>query len=176
MVVILVLSAAFDTVDHDILLTILNKQFGICGKALEWLNSYLRPRFYKVRIGKDYSHHQQLHFSVPQGSCSGANLFTCYCSLIDQVVPKDIIFSGFSDDNVGTFNNRSKEFRSSLHHTTINKQKSFLAGSRTQEQQTKQIMELTFSNIKEWMDSMRLKLNSDKTEIFYIIKESTPSC
>ena len=42
--------------------------------------------------------------------------------------------------------------------------KSFLAGNRTQEQQTKCIMELTFNNIKEWMDSMHLKLNSDKTE------------
>ena len=41
MVVILDLSAAFDTVDHDILLSILNKQFAICGKALEWFNSYL---------------------------------------------------------------------------------------------------------------------------------------
>ena len=41
MVVILDLSVAFDTVNHDILLSILNKQFGICGKALEWFNSYL---------------------------------------------------------------------------------------------------------------------------------------
>ena len=41
MVAILGLLAAFDTVDHDILLSILNKQFGICGNALEWFNSYL---------------------------------------------------------------------------------------------------------------------------------------
>ena len=40
-VVLLDLSAAFNTIDHDILLSILNKQFGICGKALEWFNSYL---------------------------------------------------------------------------------------------------------------------------------------
>ena len=40
-VVFLDLSAAFDTVDHDILLSILNKQFGICGKALKWFDSYL---------------------------------------------------------------------------------------------------------------------------------------
>ena len=39
--VFLDLSAAFDTVDHDILLSILNKQFGICGKALKWFDSYL---------------------------------------------------------------------------------------------------------------------------------------
>ena len=46
---------AFDTVNHDILLSILNKWFGICGKALEWFNSYLQLRFLKVKIGKDYS-------------------------------------------------------------------------------------------------------------------------
>ena len=34
MVVILDLSVAFDMEDHDILLTILSKQFGICGKVL----------------------------------------------------------------------------------------------------------------------------------------------
>ena len=64
-VVLLDLSAAFNMVDQDILLSILNKQFGICGKALKWFNSYLRPRFFKVKIGKDYSQPQQLHFSVP---------------------------------------------------------------------------------------------------------------
>ena len=96
--VILDLSAAFDMVDHDKLLTILNKQFGICGKALEWFNSYLWPRFFRVQIGKYYSQPQQSHFSVPQGLCSGANVFTCYCSLIDQVVPNDIICNGIADD------------------------------------------------------------------------------
>ena len=47
MVVILDLSMAFDTVDHDILLSMHNKQVGICGKALEWFNSYLQLRFFQ---------------------------------------------------------------------------------------------------------------------------------
>ena len=42
------LSAAFDTVDHDILLKILNKYIGICDKVLECFSSYLWPRFFKV--------------------------------------------------------------------------------------------------------------------------------
>ena len=143
-VVLLDLSTAFNTVDHDILLSILNKQFGICGKALKWFISYLQPRFFKVKIGKDYSQPQQLHFSVPQGLCSGANVFTCYCSSIDQIVPKDITLNGFADDH-------------SL-------RKSFQASDRIQEQQAKFKMEHTFNNIKKWMDSMHLKLNSEKTE------------
>ena len=40
---ILDLSAAFDTVDHDILLHILEQKFGFCGKALKWFQNYLRP-------------------------------------------------------------------------------------------------------------------------------------
>ena len=81
---------------------------------------------------------------MPQGSCSGANVFTCYCSLIDQIVPKDIILNGFANDH--------------------SHRKSFPAANRTQEQQAKHRMEFTFSNIKEWMDSMNLKLKSEKTE------------
>ena len=82
---------------------------------------------------------------MPQGLCSSANVFTCYCSLIDQIVPKDITLNGFADDH-------------SL-------RKSFPAGNRTQEQQVKHRMELTFSDIKEWMDSMCPKLKLRKNSI-----------
>ena len=42
-VIVLDISAAFDTVDHDLLLDILCKTFGIAGTALQWYQSYLRP-------------------------------------------------------------------------------------------------------------------------------------
>ena len=51
------LSVAFNTVDHDILLNTLNCKFGICNNALEWVNSYLNPRFCKVNI-KTATHQQ----------------------------------------------------------------------------------------------------------------------
>ena len=49
------LSAAFDTVDHDILLDVLHNQFGIWETALAWYDSYLRPRSLKVNVSSAYS-------------------------------------------------------------------------------------------------------------------------
>ena len=53
------LSAAFDTVDHAILLGILNNKFGITDQALKWFDSYLHPRSFKVVI--DNKHHSKEH-------------------------------------------------------------------------------------------------------------------
>ena len=54
-VVILVLSAAFDIVDHDLLLEVLEKRFGITGSARLWYRNYLKPRKFKVEIGQKKS-------------------------------------------------------------------------------------------------------------------------
>ena len=72
------LLAAFDTMDHNILLDILNKKFGVGGKAGKWFDSYLHPRSCKANIGKTYSANKDLTFSVPQGSCAGAVLYLTY--------------------------------------------------------------------------------------------------
>jgi len=69
------LSAAFDTVDHDILLTRLKVSFGIGGAALDWLQSYLTSRLECVRRGSARSTHKTVRFCVPQGSFLGP-----YCS------------------------------------------------------------------------------------------------
>ena len=103
------LSAAFNTVDHTILLNILNCKFGITYKALKWFDSYLWPRSFKVLIdNKHCSKNQDLDVSVPQGSCVGANLFNLYCSPLRDVVPTDLHLSGFVDDHSirGTFQGR----------------------------------------------------------------------
>ena len=87
MIVILDLSTAFDLVDHNILLKILENQFGVTDTALKWFNSYLRPRSFKVCIGEEYSESQKLSFRVPRRSCCGAKIFTGYFSLINKEVP-----------------------------------------------------------------------------------------
>ena len=93
------LSAAFDTVDHEILLDILKHKFGIESKALQWFNNYLRPCSFKVVTDGTYSQEQDLEVSVPQGSCAGANIFNLYCAPLEDVVHPGLKISGFADDH-----------------------------------------------------------------------------
>jgi len=84
--VLLDLSAAFDTVDHDILLTRLKVFFGIGGAALDWLQSYLTSRLECVRRGSARSTHKTVLFGVPQESVLGPLLFILYTAgLIDRI-------------------------------------------------------------------------------------------
>ena len=65
------LSAAFDTVDHLIILDVLHVKFGISGSTLVWFASYLCPWDFMVNVGESYSSRKQLIFSVPQDICAG---------------------------------------------------------------------------------------------------------
>ena len=99
-VVILDLSAAFDTVDHDLLLEVLEKQYGIVGTDRQWYTSYLKPRSFKVSIRGTTSQHRQLDYSVPKGSVQGAFLFIAYASTLNLVVqPSRLELNGFADDH-----------------------------------------------------------------------------
>jgi len=76
--VLLDLSAAFDTVDHDILLQRLRTSFGIDGVALKWFQSYLTGRTQHDRRDSDRSATVQLICGFPQGSVLGPILFILY--------------------------------------------------------------------------------------------------
>ena len=73
-------SVAFDTVDHDMLLSILSKMFEVVNNALKWFNSYLRPRRFHVQTDDTKSKEIELPFSVPQGSCAGPVLYSAYAT------------------------------------------------------------------------------------------------
>ena len=141
------LSAAFDTVDHTILLKVLNAKYGIDRQALKWFDSYLKGRSFKVVIDNKYSKPHSLNVSVPQGCCAGASIFNLYCLTLQEVIPLNLILSGFADD-----------------HSV---RKSFKARSTADETVTTQSLEACMLNIKSWMDSMRLKMNPNKTEFIY---------
>ena len=97
-VMILDLSAAFDTVDHNLLLEVLEKRFGVTDKAKQWYCNYIKQRKISVINGKNKSEPRQLKCSVPQGSIQGAFLFISYASTLDEIV-KDLKLNGFADDH-----------------------------------------------------------------------------
>ena len=72
------LSAAFDTVDHAILLKRLDVSFGIRGNALNWFASYLSGRSQQVSVHGILASSFYLDFGVPQGSVLGPVLFLLY--------------------------------------------------------------------------------------------------
>ena len=80
LLVLLDLSAAFDTVDHGILLRRLNTTFGIRGKVLKWFSSYLLGRSQCILFDGVKSDSFDLRSGVPQGSCLGPLLFVVYAS------------------------------------------------------------------------------------------------
>ena len=95
------LSAAFNTVDHDILLDILNNRFGLDENTLGWINSFLRPRNFKVNIGQSYSQEIDVKFSVPQGSIFGQVLYSTYASTLEEMV-ENVNRTTNNNDKVGT--------------------------------------------------------------------------
>ena len=86
LLILLDLSAAFDTVDHDTMLRRLEYSFGIQGKALSWFASYLSGRTQRVMINESLSKPFKLECGVPQGSCLGPLLFTLYTSELFEII------------------------------------------------------------------------------------------
>ena len=76
LLVFLDLSAAFDTIDHSVLLRPLETKLGSTGTALEWFKSYLSGRFQQVVIDDATSDKFNMDVGVPQGSCLGPLLFS----------------------------------------------------------------------------------------------------
>ena len=134
-VVILDLLAAFDTVDHDLLLDVLEKKFGVTDNTKQWYHSYIKSRRFRVVIGKNKSEARQLNYLVPQGSIQGAFLFISYASTLDETV-KDLTLSGFANDQ-----SIRKTFKpSELDHQP--------------ELSTMAIIEKSTQEIKSWMDAV----------------------
>ena len=99
-VLLLDLSAAFDTVDQEKLLTILKEELGIDGIALNWFRSFLTGRTQRVKINDSYSDVVNLEFGVAQGSVLGPPLFNIYIrSLYRHIQPSLFKIFGFADDH-----------------------------------------------------------------------------
>ena len=97
--VMLDLSSAFDTLDHDILLLArLESYFGFSDTVIKWFKSHLTGRSQSVVIGDVVSTLRHLEYGVPQGSVLGPLLFTLYIAPLEDVISKyDLDFMFYAD-------------------------------------------------------------------------------
>ena len=142
------LSAAFDTVNHNILLSKLKNKFGISGNVLDWFGSYLDGRSFTVTINKSRSNKCFLRIGVPQGSILGPILFILYTKELEYIARKH----GFNIHLYADDTQLYIEFNPLFHDMSTIEEKIIHC----------------LEEIKHWMTLNRLKLNPDKTEVLTI--------
>ncbi len=97
--VLLDLTAAFDTVDHAVLINRLERCAGIAGSAVEWFKSYLTNRTFSVKMGDLTSSNSVLTCGVPQGSILAPILFSLYMLPLGSIFRKyGLSFHCYADD------------------------------------------------------------------------------
>jgi hypothetical protein len=140
------LSAAFDTVKHASLLKKLQTQYGIKDTALSWFKSYLADRSTSVKIGDARSKPIDVEIGVPQGSILGPLLFIMYTKELQMIAEKyGLGIHLFADDT--------------QIYTCFKPE--------TYDEVVKKIQDCV-SEIKQWMRQNFLKLNAGKTEILIL--------
>ena len=150
-ILLLDLSAAFDTVDHTKLLNILYHEIGLRGKAYNWCKSFLTNRTFRIKIGNSYSLVELLLFGVAQGSVLGPRFFNIYTRpLYRYLEPTKFDVDGFADDN-----QLVKRFLPAM--------QSYALGESIQS---------CLTSIFQWMNEYFLRLNPDKTKILVIAPPS----
>ena len=80
------ISAAFHTINQDVLISRLHNHFGVDGRASDWLHSYLTDQRQFVRLSEHSSDTSQCVSGVPQGSVLGPLLFTAYVSPVGDLI------------------------------------------------------------------------------------------
>lgn len=154
--VLLDLSAAFDTITYSILLDLLSSRIGLTGIALDFFRSYLQNRTQSVFINGIKSKLTSLQYGVPQGSVLGPTLFTIYTlPLADLIRSHGLHYHQYADDTQLYLSFKPSD-DNALSNTLAKIQK-------------------CVSHIKMWMSYNRLMLNDSKTEILILTPPSFKS-
>ena len=149
--VLLDLSAAFDTIDHNILIQKLANDFGIRGNALKWFVDYLQNRSFCVKVNQGFSVFLSLLFGVPQGSLLGPILFILYIKYLQKIAAKfGLNIQLYADDS---------QLYISFHP---------MKPEETEELKKK--IQECLAEIQNWMVENFMKLNESKTELLLIAK------
>jgi hypothetical protein len=144
--VMLDLLAAFDTIDHNILLNRLEYHFGIAGKPLEWMRSYLTDRFQTVCINGELSDPVEMKYSVPQGSVLGPKNYVMYTKPVDLICRKHQLHNHF-------------------YVTDSQLYMAFKLKDNSSQIKTFQQIEACLNEIVSWMNTNLLKLNAEKNRV-----------
>jgi len=148
--VLLDLSAAFDTIDHDCLLNRLSDIFGITGNVCKWFSSYLHNRTNRVKVASELSDPQILDFGLPQGSVIGPQGFSFYTHPVANIIQNyiNVRYHCYADDTqlYISFDPRSQDEIDNALQTLTN----------------------CIAHIKTWMDDNMLQLNQSKIEVFIL--------
>ena len=147
--VMLDLSAAFDTIDHELLLLRLKNYLGVDGNALKWFKSYLSGRTQAVSVSSVTSHDVDLEFGVPQGSVLGPILFTVYTLPLGHIVRHHGLNVHFYADDTQIYSYCTAKPITSM---SVSMKK----------------MEHCINEISQWMANNKLKLNDSKTELLIV--------
>ena len=143
------LSAAFDTIDHSILLKRLSERCGIKGTVLKWFKSYLTGREQTVAIGKSTSEPSSLKYGVPQGSVLGPILFSIYNSPLGDIIRKhNVDYHFYADDTQLYLSFKPKD-------------------GTSQDIVRSKMMECA-KEVKAYLTANKMKQNDDKTEFLIV--------
>jgi virulence-associated protein VapD len=144
--ILLDLSAAFDTVDHSILLHRLRVRYGVSGSTYHWFESYLKNRKKSVVIDGTSSDPTNLDWGVPQGSVVGPEMFVIYSAPIEDII-KEHGFSSvsYADDTQLYVLIKPSDRNKAIDH-----------------------LSKCIEDIRIWMTENKLMLNDAKTELLHV--------
>lgn len=140
------MSAAFDTVDFQILLRRLETTYGIGGKVLGWFSSFLSDRKQIIAFAGKRSTPSRLVCGVPQGSVLGPLLFVLYAADVMKIA---------HDHGVNV-------------HAYADDMQTYVSCQADDQQSAIDRLLACIADVSKWMSSNRLKLNADKTEFIWL--------